>query len=300
MDVQLAPVQGSRFQPTGFPELGPVTYRHANSEILLVESAQSMANRLEAVCWDDARDSLVAPLAGLPYIRVVGDEGDSTNSILESHRINSPYILDGKDKTVLNALKKELGTLEKGRVDLRVFARVLLKYDPNSLIHGVFLSRKELAGGRLKLPRMLSAFIEAEQASIVASGGVKLDLIDPQGNSKKGFGHIPFHRDEFTAETITAYFSLDLAQLHGYALPPEAEELLIALCLFKILNFLRGGLRLRTACDLEPLGELGVKRPAGFVLPALGVLAAELPRLIKAVAQHFVHPEITEVRYARA
>ena len=60
MEVRLKPVQGSRFQPTGFPDLGAATYkgvRQENGETitvesLLVESAQSMANRLESVCWD--------------------------------------------------------------------------------------------------------------------------------------------------------------------------------------------------------------------------------------------------------
>lgn len=52
----LRPVQGERFQPTGFPDLGPALYKlHDHTQMLLVESAQSMANRAETVCWDDAR-----------------------------------------------------------------------------------------------------------------------------------------------------------------------------------------------------------------------------------------------------
>src|SRR6266852_4547597 len=55
-DIPLAPVQGDRFQPTGFPDLGAATYeRPDGTPMLLVESAQSMANRLEAVCWDAAK-----------------------------------------------------------------------------------------------------------------------------------------------------------------------------------------------------------------------------------------------------
>jgi CRISPR-associated protein Csb1 len=177
---------------------------------------------------------------------------------------------------------------------------VLLKYDANALIHGIFLAKKELAGGRLRLPRMLSAFIEAEGASVAASGGVKKDEVDPQGDTKKGFGHVPFHRDEFTAEKITAYFNFDLAQLRGYSLGPDAEALLIALSLFKVQKFLRDGLRLRTACDLEPVCEPVVKRPAGFRLPSLGQLAADLPGLIKAAASHFAEPAITVVEYTEA
>ncbi len=51
MEVDLKPVQGSRFQPTGFPDLGVASYELADgTSMLLVESAQSMGNRLEVVC----------------------------------------------------------------------------------------------------------------------------------------------------------------------------------------------------------------------------------------------------------
>jgi CRISPR-associated protein Csb1 len=300
LEVPLRPLQGSRFQPTGFPDLGAATYSHNNVDMLLVESAQSMANRLETVCWDEAADDLVPQLKGLPYVKVTSGGKLATNSILESHRINSPYILEGTDKTFFNQLKSDLGGLEQGRVDLKVLARVLLKYDANALIHGVFLAKKDLAGGRLRLPRMLSAFIEASQTSVVASGGVKFDQVDPQGDTKKGFGHVPFHRDEYVAAKITAFFNLDLAQLRGYGLPKEAEALLIALSLYKIQKLLRDGLRLRTACDLEPIGAIDVKRPSGFNVPALDVLEKELPALLKAASKNFADPCVTEVKYSKA
>lgn len=50
--VPLRPVQGDRFQPTGFPALGAATYQTKDGTKLLVESAQSMANRLETTCWE--------------------------------------------------------------------------------------------------------------------------------------------------------------------------------------------------------------------------------------------------------
>ncbi len=50
VEATLEPVQGERFQPTGFPDLGPATYTLPDGTgKLLVESAQSMANRLEVV-----------------------------------------------------------------------------------------------------------------------------------------------------------------------------------------------------------------------------------------------------------
>ena len=164
MEAELEPVQGHRFQPTGFPNLGHARYESPDGRgsMILVESAQSMANRLEAVCWDAVADDWVEPLRDLPIVKVVDGKGiPITNSLLEAHRLNSPYILEGKDKTVIDLLKTRLAAMEVGRVDLSELAKVLLEFDTNALLHGVFLAKKELAGGRLRLPRSLSAFVEA-------------------------------------------------------------------------------------------------------------------------------------------
>lgn len=40
LTVPLRPVQGDRFQPTGFPSLGAATYQTRDGAKLLVESAQ--------------------------------------------------------------------------------------------------------------------------------------------------------------------------------------------------------------------------------------------------------------------
>jgi len=298
VEVNLRPVQGTRFQPTGFPDLGAATYQLAdNTQMLLVESAQSMANRMESVCWDDSNNDWTAPLKGLPYIAVIDQNGiPLTNSILESHRINSPYILESGDKTFFDILKKELGVMEKGRVNFHLLAETLLKYDINSLIHGIFLAKKDLAGGRLRLPRALSGFIEAKDVNVAPSGGVKKDEVNPSGDTKKGFGHVPFHRDEFTGE-ITAFFNLDLAQIRGYGLGEDVEDLLINLAIYKILKVLQEGLRLRTACDLETASEIAVKRPSNFSLPTLKEVERSLPDLIEAASPRFADPRVTAVIY---
>jgi hypothetical protein len=42
LEAHLAPVQGDRFQPAGFPDLGPATYTLPDgTDMLLVESTQS-------------------------------------------------------------------------------------------------------------------------------------------------------------------------------------------------------------------------------------------------------------------
>ena len=303
LEAELKPIQGSRFQPTGFPNLGHARYPSpdGDGEMVLVESAQSMANRLEAVCWDEVADDWVSPLVGLPVIKVVDEEGKGlTNSVVEAHRLNSPYILEGKDKSILELLRQRLAYMEIGRVDIGELAKVLLEFDTNALLHGVFLAKKALAGGRLRLQRSLSAFVEAEGAKVAPSGGVKNDSVHPGGDTSKGFGNVPFSRDEWVASRITAFFNLDLRQIHAFGLGFDVEQLLIALALFKIRRFLAVGLRLRTACDFELQG-IEVKRPSSFELPELGDLERELPNLIQNVASggHFGESSVLTVTYRK-
>jgi CRISPR-associated protein Csb1 len=298
LKATLQPIQGTRFQPTGFPDLGAATYDGPDGrKMLLVESAQSMANRLEAVCWDTVADDWVTPLKGLPVVKVKDKAGKSlTNSVMEAHRLNSPYILEGKDKNFLEKLKTELAIAEKGIVDIKKLTATLLKYDTNALLHGIFLAKKEIAGGRMRLPRALTAFIEAEGVTVAASGGVKNDAVDPSGDTAKGFGNVPFHRDEYCG-SITAFFNLDLALIRGFGLGDDVTNLLIAIALFKIQRLLRDGMRLRTACDLEIMGDLGVQRPKDFIVPSLDELEEVLPSLIKKAAGGFAKPSATDLTF---
>ena len=68
--VPLQPVQGDRFQPTGFPSLGAATYQTKEGKKLLVESAQSMANRFETTCWDIAKNKPIPALEGISHVTV--------------------------------------------------------------------------------------------------------------------------------------------------------------------------------------------------------------------------------------
>lgn len=294
IQADLRPLQGTRFQPTGFPDLGAAEYRGPNgSRMLLVESAQSMANRLETVCWDDVADDWVAPLRGLPLVKVRDASGDPlTNSVLEAHRLNSEYIARSNE---IAAIVEELAYAKDRRFDSRrQLVPWLLKYDINSLIHGIFL--EEIAGV-IRLPRSLSAFIEASDAVVAPSGGVKHGL---EPGRKGGEGNVPFARDEYVASEIKAYFNLDLGQIRGFGLGPAVERLLVGLALFKVLRFLESGLRLRTACDLEAT-TVRVTRPDGFVIPALPDVEAQLPELIQAVAAEgrFADPVVTEITYRK-
>lgn len=322
IEAPLKPVAGTRIQPTGFPDLGAAVYDAPDgTPMLLVESAQSMANRLEAVCWDEANNDVVEELRGLPYVKVqlasLGDGQDSTTSLQEFHRLNSPYIMSGMlgeqtfSSVVSSELKlsgaksegdeKESGDVS-GVVNLRRLAEVCFKYDPNSLVHGVFL---EKIAGRLRHPRALSSFIEASGVRRADSGGVKFDRALPKPSvagvdAAGGYGNVPFHRTEFTAKSITAYFSLDLAQIRGYGLGIEATQLLIALSLWKVRRFLDSSMRLRSACELELADDsekLVAKRPASYALPSTEELTEAVKVLLKICRKQFADPLVTELTW---
>jgi len=293
--IPLKPLQGARFQPTGFPNLGAATYQTQEGQSLLVESAQSMANRLELTIWDDTKHDVKAELQGLSHVRVMRQGQFLTDTILESHRLNSPYLLEGSDTSFHDALKSSLGGLAEGPIDRGSLAKALLRFDVSSLLHGVFLAKKDLAGGRLRIARALSAFIEADGVRVAASGGVKNDHVNPSGDTSNGFGNVPFARDEFTADRITLYVNLDLAQIRGYGLENGVNDLLILLALYKLRVLLNGDMRLRTACDLQVIDSATITadQPAGFVLPSEKELLDDLKKAINACAGHMTFTEVT-------
>ena len=341
MEARLKPVQGERFQPTGFPDLGAAVYdapdeNDVPTPTVLVESAQSVANRLENVCWDDATASLHSTVAGMPYVSVtLWDSGDATNSLLEAHRLNSPYIMN--DDGFAQRFRSDAGlpggggsagsrrrrrqsregaeaesdteNEQVGIFNRGTLAKAVFKYDPGSILHGVFLEKLD---GRARLQRCLSGFIEAQQSSVADSGGVKNDRVAPSPSSLReigltvsaaeGYGNVPFHRTEYTAKSITAYFNLDLAQIRAYRLGENAERFLVTLALWKVRKFLDIGLRLRTACDLDMAEDMEVTRPVnGFIVPPTSELEADLPALIQACAADgmFANPPVTELAFHR-
>jgi len=314
MEAQLRPTQGTRFQPTGFPDLGAAVYDAPDAsgrQIVLVESAQSVANRLEDVCWDHANDSPPSALTGMPYISIALWDGKTTNSMLEAHRLNSPYIM--RDDDFKTRLRDAAGLPEKesgaGVFSRRQLAKAAFMYDPGSVLHGVFL---EKLAGVARLQRCLSGFIEAYDSDVADSGGVKNDRVAPAPSAlneiglsvgaAEGFGNVPFHRTEYTAKRITAFFNIDLAQLRAYGLGESAERFLVTLALWKVRKFLKTGLRLRTACDLDMDGELAVTRPQdSFSVPSAAELELDLPALIVSCASEglFADPPVTQLTFTR-
>jgi CRISPR-associated protein Csb1 len=312
--VPLKPLQSDRFQPTGFPNLGAATYQTIAGQKLLVESAQSMANRLEAVCWDTVNNRPVADLGGISHVTVTREGNFLTDTMLEAHRLNSPYLTSATDRKFLDAflgdLRSRIGEKlvneNNGLIDRKGLSETLLRFDVGSLLHGVFLSNKvklnasdkkpgSIAGGRLRIARALSAFIEATGIRVAASGGVKNDHVNASGDTAAGFGNVPFARDEFTADSIDCHINLDLAQIRGYGLGEDVEHLLILLALYRIRRLLDGDLRLRTACDLQPVDGANIVacRPDGFALPTLADLAELLKAAIDKCRDRMTHESVS-------
>ncbi|MQY04332.1 type I-G CRISPR-associated RAMP protein Csb1/Cas7g [Actinomadura macrotermitis] len=294
--VQLRPALGSTFQPTGFPDIGAAKFDRFTDdgqiqEALLVESVQSMANRLEATAWDAAADQPAELFAALPYVRVQRKQQPEeflTSSRLEAHRLASPFIreatLDGTK--MLKVITERLGLAKDTPLNRTAMARALMRLDPFCLIHGIFFNQKEWFG-QPRFPRAVSGVIEAYDVRQAVSGGRKSDRVRHQldkegtgGGTSEGYGSIPFHRVEWTAREIQAMFSVDVELLRSYNLGADATELLTLIALWEIRSLLSRGLRLRTACDLDIADDQALAD-----LPSLQELTERITKLTSSCAE---------------
>ncbi len=286
----LAPVVGSTFQPTGFPDLGAAEFERPLSDdrtqqAVLVESVQSLANHLESTGWDSAKNRPDSTLESLPYVEVRDKEGRFlTSSRLEPHRLAGAYIKNGEvdGKKAGELMIERLGVQKGAPSDWRSIYRAIFQLDPLCLIHGVFFSDPQWKDyGNPKVRRALTAVIEAHGTRPVVSGGVKRDDVNPTAGesrtSKEGFGFVPFGRTEYTAQEITLDVALDLEQIRGYGLGDAETNLLMAAALWEVRTLLDRPIRLRTACDLE-LQSIEIQRPNGFELPSADALADRIEK----------------------
>lgn len=294
VDVALRPALGSVFQPTGFPDIGPARYQRPTGDrgwedAVLVESAQSMANRLEATAWDAADSRPVSTFTGLPYVRVVAPDGEYlTSSRTEAHRLASAFVknatLDGQDMKVV--IRERLHLRDDRPLAPREIARQIFAMDPFCLLHGVFFAEKAAVWpGQPRIARVISATVEAHDVREVNSGGVKRDHVrhslgDNEGGTAEGYGTVPFHRTDYTAARIVASFAVDLAQVRSYGLPDRATDLLGKIALWEMRSLLDGSLRLRSACDLVPISSV-FSDTEGTVVPSLDQLDTEIRQLIR-------------------
>jgi len=293
-EVPLEPVSGSRFQPTGFPDIGPAVFRRpgpAGAEtVLLVESAQSMANRLEASGWDPVGCCPRPALGTLPWIEIRSVDGEHlTSSRTEAHRLASAFLKDatfredGSEVTGKDLVKGRLGLRDDRPLVFADLARRVASLDPLCLLHGVFFADKYWPG-QPKVARALAGFVEATGVERAESGGVKRDhvrhnLTEGEGGTGEGYGTVPFHRTEWTAREIIATFVIDRDQIRSYGLGKEGGALLEAVAQWEIRTLLDGGLRFRTACDLH-VREEPVTDQGGAALPPIEELTKTLEVLV--------------------
>lgn len=267
IQATLQPVAGkTRFQPAGFPEIGHVIYNAPDGKkVCIVDSAASMANHLETVCVNGFDLSLVSELEGLPYLQcITGDNRDEVvvTSLSEGHRLASDYFLKGKrlngdmidTKSFGDFLRDDefqLRNLEKKTHPLpaqwwNVF-RTIFRYDPNSLIHGILFPALGI-----KLPRVLTATLDAFGADRVATSGVKFDKL-----GKTNSGQPIFAKDEETATEIRATFVIDLSLIRSFGrgndhgLRDVKKQFLLGFALWKIEKLLAKSFRYRSECDLK-------------------------------------------------
>ena len=285
--AELHVANGSFFQPTGFPDMGACVYTDGSGQRrCLVESEQSMANRLEAVCmtspgvWRE-------PLAGqLPIIRVKRKTGGSliATNLTEAHRIASSYVLEGKiNGTKLQELLEEhLGLNNQTKawpLDGRErLSQTVFALDPAAILHGFQFMQWQAVG--LRAARLLHSRLEAvlSDEGDVHYGLVKVDNIEPglSAQQRSNKGQSIALKVRYVPTSIQASFEIDLLALrerslvgepHGnsaanVAMNQGAQRFLLALGLWKIHRFLTNGpafdsrtgetvgaLRLRTDCS---------------------------------------------------
>ena len=288
--VDLRAVPSDRFQPTGFPDLGAAKFEKPagpNNEwvdAILVESAQSMANRFEAVGWNEERQEPVAALRGLPWVKVVADDDGRylTSSRTEAHRLASAFVkesvtADGAD--MVDEICNRFDLADDTPLSPSKIAAAIFGLDPLCLIHGVFFADKKWPG-QPKIARALTGFIEATDVKEAYSGGVKRDDVrhsigEGEGGAAEGYGSVPYSRTEYTARSIALYVSIDVGQIEAYGLSANATKLLLAIARWEVRSILDLGLRLRTACEFEPINDGDL---AG--LPDIDALASEIDDLI--------------------
>lgn len=294
VEASLAPIQGERFQPTNFPDQQAALYKAPRrnrdgkpdvdsngipiyEDVLLVESAQSMANRMERVCWKDEADGsnrvgdYNEDCRGIPYVLAMDMNGQKlTASTLEAHRLASPYIwktrpVKNLDRPLPDFLKIKFELQENRLVPWKKVANTLLMVDPGCLLHGIWFSDKDFSGGKVRLTRTLTGFIEARNPQPVNYGFQKRDPVsdrtdrDAGQTAEFGFGSVIGPMQDFTSDDIRAYFQLDVERLHSYGLPDDMFEALLAWGLYKIRKVLSTGRDsigdLRTRCKYKIIGD---------------------------------------------
>ncbi len=272
--AQLSLSSGAFLQPTGFPDIGSCIYTDAEGKKrCLVESEQSMANRLEAVCMKPP-GYWVDELSHLPIIEVRSNGALVATNLTEPHRIASSYVLQStyNGKSVKETLEGKLGLSNGGAtwpMDQRgALEKLVFALDPAAMLHGFQFVQWDFVG--LRQTRLLSARLECELAEEpeVQYGMVKFDAIEPENTTEKkankGQSIAAKSRVVPAKNGIKATFDIDLLGLKNLSLSDEEKKFLLALAVWKVAAFLSNkpafdarsrqtspSLRLRADCYLR-------------------------------------------------
>ncbi len=128
--------------------------------------------------------------------------------------------------------------------------KTIFRYDPNALIHGVLFPQWQI-----KIPRVLTAHLEAFGAARVDRSGMKFDRL-----GKTTSGQPIFAVDDATAHEIRATFIIDVALVRSFGrqdnntirgLTDKQKEFLVSLALWKIKRLLEGSFRFRSGCHFQ-------------------------------------------------
>jgi CRISPR-associated protein Csb1 len=306
-----------RFQPAGFPEIGQVAYKSGDDRICIVDSAASMANHLESVCFADGAATALHPdLAGLAYVACVtqenGEEQTVCTTLSEGHRLASDYFVGKVVKLEGEAFRDVL----QRRMKLRKLSenkfffypegwghiyQTVFEFDPNSLVHGLMFARESI-----KISRMLTAHHEAHRSDRVSSAGVKFDRLGKTDSGQPIFSVT----QQSAAETVVT-FILDLSLLRSYGrgdqgLNAAQKRLLLELALWKIRRLTSRPFRYRSGCHLELAGAVewtldgqAVADPALDIRAAIqgaGFLAERTPTKVLYPAEDLYREETAEAK----
>src|SRR5690606_18905597 len=126
----------------------------------------------------------------------------------------------------------------------------IFEIDPNSLVHGVLFPQWQI-----KIPRSLTAHLEAFGAGRVDRSGVKFDRL-----GKTTSGQPIFAVADATAESIRATFVIAVSLIRSFGrkkgettlgLSEKQQEFLVALALWKVQQLLASPFRFRSGCHLR-------------------------------------------------
>ena len=189
-------------------------------------------------------------------------------------------------ETLPEYLKRLFNLSENRLVPWKKIAVGLLKVDPGCLLHGIWFNESSFAGGKVRITRALSGYIEARDPSTANFGFQKRDPVsdrtdkDAGQSAAEGYGSVIGPKQHFTSPEVKAYFQIDLERLRSYGLLQKEVHALAAWGIYKIRRVLvasRDGVAdLRTECKFETAAivaqvvdqETGKKTP--FPLPELG------------------------------